>query len=102
MRAFGMYNYVHYVHSVWFSHHYCYAFDSCRLMLGFGILPSVGLLVAMCFLVETPRWLVFHGKTEKACEVLKKLRHHKIVESELSNILAEHKKSQKDRLGTYV
>ena len=70
-------------------------------MLGFGILPSIGLLLVMCFLVETPRWLVFHGKTEKAREVLRKLRHHKLVENELSSIVTEHEKSQKDRMGMY-
>lgn len=69
-------------------------------MLGFGILPSVALFVAMYFLVETPRWLVFHGKTEKARDVLRKIRHSKAVEDELNNIVKEHKKSQKDRIGT--
>ena len=73
--------------------------DSCRLMLGFGILPSVAMFISMCFLAETPRWLVFHGKTEKAQDVLKKIRHSKDVENELNNIVKEYNKSQKDRIG---
>ena len=70
-----------------------------RLMLGFGILPSIAMFVSMSFLVETPRWLVFHGKTEKAYEVLKKIRHSKDVENEMNNIVNEYKESRKDRIG---
>ena len=81
------------------AHLLTFIFDSYRLMLGFGILPSVAMFVSLCFLLETPRWLVFHGRTEKAHDVLKKIRHSKDVENELNNIVTEFKKSQKDRIG---
>ena len=68
-------------------------------MLGFGILPSVAMFISMCFLAETPRCLVFHGKADKARDVLKKIRHSKDVENELNNIVKEYNKSQKDRIG---
>ena len=42
---------------------------------------------------------MFHGKTEKAQDVLKKIRHSKDVENELNNIVKEYNKSQKDRMG---
>ena len=68
-------------------------------MLGFGILPSVATFVSLCFLLETPRWLVFHGRTEEAHDVLKKIRHSKDVENELNNIVTEFERSRKDKIG---
>lgn len=44
-----------------------------RAMLGFGIVPALGLLIAMKKLPESPRWLVAKGKNEAAKEVLVKL-----------------------------
>jgi len=68
-------------------------------MLGFGILPSVAMFISVWFLFETPRWLVFHGKTEKAHAVLKKIRHSEVVEDELSDIVNEYKKFSQDKIG---
>ena len=68
-------------------------------MLGFGILPSVAMFVSMCILFETPRWLVFHGKSEEARDVLNKIRNSDMVEDELSSIVREHKKSDQEKIG---
>ena len=54
-----------------------------RYMFGFGVIPSIVMGVCLLFLFETPRWLVFHGKVDKAREVIRKIRSDDVVEEEL-------------------
>lgn len=41
-----------------------------RVMLGVGVLPSVFILLALCLIPESPRWLVMKNRTEEAKIVL--------------------------------
>ena len=59
-------------------------------MLGLAGVPSLLMFVGLLFLPETPRWLVFHGRTEKAKDVLTKIHHHDAVNAELANIVRDH------------
>ena len=68
-------------------------------MLGFGILPSIMMCIGLLFLFETPRWLVFHGKVDKAREVMKKIRSDDMVEEELGDIVNDYELTSKNVLG---
>ena len=68
-----------------------------RFMLGLAGLPSLIMFFGFLFMPESPRWLVFRGKIEKARRVLGKVRQHHEVEEELKTIIRDredHKKSQ--------
>ncbi len=45
-----------------------------RWMLMMGVIPAIGLLIACCFLPETPRWLVLNGRENQARAVLDTIR----------------------------
>ena len=45
------------------------------------------MLIGLLFTPETPRWLVFHNKIEKARKVLLKVRQRGEVEDELNLII---------------
>ena len=68
-------------------------------MLGLGVIPSVVMCVCLLFLFETPRWLVFHGKVDKAREVMRKIRSDDMIEEELSDIVNDYKLTTKNALG---
>lgn len=76
----------------------------CRFMFGFGVLPSVCMVVVLYFLFETPRWLVHHDKVEKAFDVMKKIRTAENVEKELNDIVKDYQQSQENKIGvcTYM
>ena len=48
---------------------------------------------------ETPRWLVFHEKNDKALKVLKKTRPAQEVEEEFKIILDSYKEYKQQKLG---
>lgn len=69
-------------------------------MLGLAGIPSFIMFVGFLFMPESPRWLVFKGKTDKARLVLGKVRQLHEVEPELKMIVRDHedhKKSQKSK-----
>ena len=71
-----------------------------RFMLGLGGVPSVLMFIGLLFMPESPRWLVFRGKTEKARAVLGKLRRHQHeVETELESIFKDFKQHKQSKLG---
>jgi len=70
-----------------------------RYMLGFGVVPSIVMFVCLVFLFETPRWLVFHGKVNKAREVMRKIRSDDMVEEELGDIVNDYELTSKNALG---
>ena len=70
-----------------------------RYMLGLGIIPSIVMCVCLLFLFETPRWLVFHGKVDKAREVMRKIRSDDVVEEELGDIVNDYELTSKNVLG---
>ena len=44
------------------------------------------MFISLLFTPETPRWLVFHNRIDKARKVLLKVRHRNEVENELEII----------------
>ncbi len=68
-------------------------------MLGLASVPSLLMLLGMLFMPETPRWLVFHGKEEKAKRALAKVRAASSVETELESIKEDFEKQKKLKLG---
>lgn len=67
-------------------------------MLGLAGLPSLLMFVGLLFMPESPRWLVFHGRREKAKRVLAKIHHQHAVEPELMNIVRDYEEHKKLRL----
>jgi sugar porter (SP) family MFS transporter len=65
-----------------------------RWMLGLGAVPGVALAVGMFFMPESPRWLVEHGKEDKARDSLKRARGGDDVDEEMGEI---QKVSQEQR-----
>ncbi|XP_065903148.1 proton myo-inositol cotransporter hmit-1.3-like [Dysidea avara] len=71
-----------------------------RYMFGLGVIPSIVMCVCLLFLFETPRWLVFHGKVDKAREVMRKIRSDDMVEEELNDIVNDYELTSKNAIGT--
>lgn len=57
-----------------------------RWMFAIGFIPAVGLLIGMLFLPESPRWLMLRGFTDKARQVLERVRSPTQVDREISEI----------------
>jgi sugar porter (SP) family MFS transporter len=55
-------------------------------MFGLGAAPGVILAIAMLFVPETPRWLVEHGREDKAKEVLTRNRSGANADEEIKEI----------------
>ena len=70
-----------------------------RYMLGLAIVPSLCMCGGLWFLFETPRWLVFHGKLEKAHKVMEKIRIGSAAEEELLNIQKDYELHLKSTIG---
>ncbi len=68
-------------------------------MLGLAGVPSALMLLGMIFMPESPRWLVFHGREEKAKRALAKVRAATSVEAELESIKEDFEKQKKFKLG---
>ena len=74
-------------------------------MLGLAGLPSLIMFIGFLFMPESPRWLVFRGKIDRARQVLGKVRQHHEVEEELKTIVKDcedHKKSQRSKTRVYT
>lgn len=59
-----------------------------RWMLGLEIVPALVWLCALCFVPETPRWLVMKGRIDEARRVLSLVRPRERVEKTLGEIVA--------------
>lgn len=66
-------------------------------MLGLGGVPSVVMFVGLIFMPESPRWLVFHNRDDKAREVLAKTRRPEEIEEELRDIKEERERLKKEK-----
>ena len=69
-------------------------------MLGLAAVPSVLMFVGVLFMPESPRWLVFHGKVDKAKRVLGKIRPWDDVIPELQNIVTDYEEHTRSQLST--
>lgn len=56
-----------------------------RAMFAVLLIPSLILLLGMFVLPETPRWLIANNQTDKAREVLKKIRGAQVAENDVEN-----------------
>lgn len=59
---------------------------SWRWMLLAGVLPGTVLLIGMCFMGDTPRWLVSKNRDDEAKKVFKKIEPDADVEMEIQHI----------------
>ena len=59
-------------------------------MLGLAGVPSLIMFFGFLFMPESPRWLVFKGKMEKAKRALSKVRQLHEVDEELRAIQRDH------------
>ena len=57
-----------------------------RWMLLAGVLPGLVLLIGMCFMSDTPRWLISKNKDDDAEKVLKKIEPDVDIETEIKEI----------------
>lgn len=73
-----------------------------RFMLGLGGVPSLLMFAGFLFMPETPRWLVFHGKSEKARSVLVKIRSRDAVNTEMFDIEKDYEEYQRSRMGMCI
>ena len=71
-------------------------------MLGLGGVPSLVMFVGLLLMPETPRWLVFHGRSEKARKVLEKIHPHDRVSAELQSIIDDFEESRKSKMSKCV
>ena len=46
---------------------------SWRYMIALGVVPAIAVIAGRRWLPESPRWLIAHGKADKAAEVMQKL-----------------------------
>ena len=68
-------------------------------MLGLAVVPSLLMCCGLYFLFETPRWLVFHGRLEKAHKVMRKIRNEDLIEKEMQDIVKDYEVNSKNALG---
>jgi len=71
-----------------------------RWMLGAGIIPAIILLIGICFLSDTPRWLISKNREKEAREVFLKIEPDGDAELHISEI-KETLDSQKNKSKTH-
>ena len=60
--------------------------DAWRWMFGLGVVPSLLFLLGVCWLPESPRWLIKAGKTIEAEKVLLKLGNSVFTQNTVKDI----------------
>ena len=73
--------------------------ESWRWMLASGAIPSVVFFISICFVPESPRWMVKRNHPEKAAQVLGKIGNEAYAYKELAAIKASL--SEEVRQGTF-
>ena len=68
-------------------------------MFGVAVVPALFMCCGLWFLFETPRWLVFHGRLERAREVMETIRIGNVVEEELCDIQKDYELNSKRNTG---
>lgn len=72
--------------------------DGWRLSYGGNILFAIVLLICLCFIPESPRWLAAHATDEQLDSALEKVRYEDEIESEKIKLKAEV--AEEKRIGT--
>jgi len=75
-----------------------YAFsgsEGWRYMFGLAAIPSIGLVIGMWFLPDSPRWLVSKSKVQLAKQVLQRVRTESDVTPEITEIQKSMEKQGK-------
>lgn len=62
-----------------------------RWMLFAGVLPGLVLLIGMCFMTDTPRWLLSKDREDEARRVFAKIEPNVDIDSEIDNVRANLK-----------
>ncbi len=57
-----------------------------RYMFGLAAVPSLGLVIGMWCLPDSPRWLISKSKDKEATTVLQRLRKNRVVDSEIAEM----------------
>ncbi|MEO3944771.1 sugar porter family MFS transporter [Gorillibacterium sp. CAU 1737] len=65
-----------------------------RILLGCGIVPGVLFLGLLFIVPESPRWLIKHGKPEKALPILVKINGEELARQEVLDIKASFKEEE--------
>ena len=73
-----------------------------RYMLGIAGIPSLIMLAGMLFMPESPHWLVFHKKGEKARRVLLRSRTSRKVEEEMEAIEKDYIVYKQNKMGEWT
>ena len=60
--------------------------ESWRWMLASGAIPSLVFFISVCFVPESPRWLVKRNQPEKAAQILRKIGNEAYARRELADI----------------
>ena len=68
-------------------------------MLGLASIPSIIMFIGLLFMPESPRWLIFHKKPEKAWKVLQKIHPPNGARKEFDSIMEDFKEHSKTKMG---
>lgn len=82
---------------------FAHAVYNWRWMLFAGVVPGLVLLIGMCFMSDTPRWLIRKGKIEEAKKVFKAIEPDADVDKEIETVKETLKgeNSQEDKKFTF-
>ena len=75
--------------------------DVWRYMLAVAVLPAIALLVGMCFLPESPRWLIAQGRDADALAVLKQVRSPERAQAEIAEVELLADEAQAEKTGGF-
>ncbi len=68
-------------------------------MLGFAGIPSVLMFAGLLFMPESPRWLIFHGKKERAWRILRRIHSPDEAKQEFQSIVESYKEHSQSQIG---
>ena len=73
--------------------------DCWRWMFWAGVVPALVLLVGMCFVPETPRWLLSKGRLKECRKVLQKIEPENTVNDLIGQMEVEIEKDRNSAVG---
>ena len=76
--------------------------DCWRWMFWAGVVPALVLLVGMCFVPETPRWLLSKGRLKECRKVLQKIEPENTVNDLIGQMEVEIEKDRNSAVGMAI